>query len=275
MSLIHLTAWDLALAAALVVALGMLSVPMRLGLARPLLIAAARAAIQLYLIGLVLNALFGAVRWYWVALTALIMLAAAGYEVYARQQKPFAGWFGVAIGPLSLFVSSFAIVVLTLTVVVAPTPWYHPQYAIPVLGMLLGNTMTGVALALDRLTDGMRRDCAGIEGRLLLGQTARQATLTHRQAAWRAALVPTLNAMATAGIVSLPGMMTGQILAGSPPVEAAKYQWLILLLIVAGTGFGVMIAVEWGCRRLFDDRQRLRLERLRTDRNGVSAGKPH
>ena len=113
MSLIHLTAWDLALAAALVVALGVLSVPMRLGLARPLLIAAARAAIQLYLIGLVLNALFGAVRWYWVALTALIMLAAAGYEVYARQQKPFAGWFGVAIGPLSLFVSSFAIVVLT------------------------------------------------------------------------------------------------------------------------------------------------------------------
>ena len=70
-------------------------------------------------------------------------------------------------------------------------------------------------------------------------------------------------------------MIPGQILAGSPPVEAAKYQWLILLLIVAGTGFGVLIAVEWGCRRLFDGRQRLCLERLRAGRGGVTAGRAH
>jgi ABC-type iron transport system FetAB permease component len=65
-----------------------------------------------------------------------------------------------------------------------------------------------------------------------------------------------------AGIVSLPGMMTGQILAGSPPIEAAKYQLLIMFLISAGTGLGSVVAVWIGSRRLFDERQRLRLDRL-------------
>jgi len=69
--------------------------------------------------------------------------------------------------------------------------------------------------------------------------------------------------MAAAGLVSLPGMMTGQILAGSPPMEAAKYQMMILFLISAGTGLGSAAAVWAGSRRLFDQRQRLRLDRLR------------
>ena len=73
----------------------------------------------------------------------------------------------------------------------------------------------------------------------------------------------TVNAMAAAGIVSLPGMMTGQILAGSPPVEAVKYQIMILFLIAGGTGFGVLCAVWLTSQRLFDERHRLRLERLR------------
>ncbi|MGB0713621.1 MAG: ABC transporter permease, partial [Gammaproteobacteria bacterium] len=75
-------------------------------------------------------------------------------------------------------------------------------------------------------------------------------------------LIPILNAMAVAGLVSLPGMMTGQILAGSPPLEAVKYQLLILFLITAGAGFGTLVAVELVSRRLFDERERLRLDRL-------------
>jgi putative ABC transport system permease protein len=72
------------------------------------------------------------------------------------------------------------------------------------------------------------------------------------------------NSMAAAGIVSLPGMMTGQILAGTPPMEAVKYQLLIMFLITAGTGFGTFAAVNMGAKRLFDERQRLRLDRLKT-----------
>jgi putative ABC transport system permease protein len=68
--------------------------------------------------------------------------------------------------------------------------------------------------------------------------------------------------MAAAGLVSLPGMMTGQILGGSSPMDAVKYQILIMFLIAAGTGFGVMTAMWLLTRRLFDDRHRLRLDQL-------------
>ncbi|HXK56196.1 MAG TPA: ABC transporter permease, partial [Gammaproteobacteria bacterium] len=81
--------------------------------------------------------------------------------------------------------------------------------------------------------------------------------------ALRSGLIPIINAMAAAGVVSLPGMMTGQILADSPPLEAAKYQIMILLLIAAGTGLGAIAAVTLGAFRLFDKRQRLRLDRLK------------
>jgi putative ABC transport system permease protein len=78
----------------------------------------------------------------------------------------------------------------------------------------------------------------------------------------RTGLIPIINAMAAAGIVSLPGMMTGQILAGIPPVEAVKYQILIMFLIAGGTGLGLLSAVYGGVYRLSDNRHRLRLDRL-------------
>src|SRR5690606_9607676 len=136
-----------------------------------------------------------------------------------------------------------AVTVLALTVMVRPEPWYQPQYAIPLLGMLLGNTMTGVALGLDRLTDTAYEQRGVIEAQLILGATWNTAIAALRRQAMRSGLMPIINSMAAAGIVSLPGMMTGQILAGAPPLEAVKYQILIMFLIAAGTGFGTMLAV--------------------------------
>ena len=98
----------------------------------------------------------------------------------------------------------------------------------------------------------------------MLGQKDSEAIREIARDSMRAGMIPIINAMAAAGVVSLPGMMTGQILAGSPPFEAAKYQILILLLISAGTGFGATAAVWIGSKRLFDERQRLRLDRLRS-----------
>ena len=92
-----------------------------------------------------------------------------------------------------------------------------------------------------------------------MGATWEEAIADLRRDALRSGLIPIINAMAAAGLVSLPGMMTGQILAGSPPMEAAKYQLLIMFLIVGGTGLGTVAAVWAGARRLFDERQRLRL----------------
>ncbi|WP_017926943.1 iron export ABC transporter permease subunit FetB [Thioalkalivibrio sp. HL-Eb18] len=267
MELISLSPFDLTLAALLVVALAGVTVWARMGLGRSLLIAGARTVIQLLLVGLILQTLFDHAQLGWVALMAVVMLAVAGYEVMARQQRRFAGLWGYGIGTVTMFISAFAVTVLALTTMVGPTPWWEPQYAIPLLGMLLGNTMTGIALGLDRLTQTVWRERRTIEGRLAMGASWSEAVTTMRREAARSGLMPTINAMAAAGIVSLPGMMTGQILAGAPPVEAVKYQILIMFLITAGTGFGTLGAVWFASRRLFDTRERLRLDRLKAGRH--------
>lgn len=263
MKFIALSWLDLALAALLVMAVAGLSLRLHLGLGRQVLIAALRTVIQLSLVGLVLKVLFENVHLLWMALIALVMLAAAGYEVVARQTRRFAGWWGFAMGTSSMFVSTFTVTFLALTVIIRPEPWYTPQYTIPLLGMLFGNSMNGVALGLDRLTQTAWQQRAVIEARLMLGQTWSQAITDIRRDSIRSGLIPIVNAMSAAGIVSLPGMMTGQILAGAAPLEAVKYQILIMFLIAGGTGFGTLAATSLAAQRLFDQRHRLRLDRLR------------
>ena len=261
--MILLSTTDLLIAASLVMLLALLSLRLQAGISGQLLIAAVRTAVQLTLIGLVLKALFANVHLGWVSLMAIFMLLMAGREVMVRQERRFSGWWGFSIGTISMFLSSFAVTIFALTVILGDSPWYAPQYAIPLLGMLLGNTMSGVAIALDRLTQSAWEQRGVIEARLLLGERWGEAIADLRRQAVRSGLIPIINAMAAAGVVSLPGMMTGQILAGTPPVEAVKYQILIMFLIAAGTGLGTLAAVMIGSRRLFDERQRLCLERLR------------
>ena len=266
MSVIPLSIGDLGLAAALVLALALVTLRSRLGVTRPLLVAALRTAIQLSLVGMVLETLFSFAQWYWVALMALVMLLLAGREVMARQTRRFKGPWSFALGTSSMFVSSFSVTVLALTLLVQAHPWYEPQYAIPLLGMLLGNTMNGIALSLDRLTETAYRERGAIEARLMLGYRWQEAVDDIRRQSMKTGMIPMINAMAAAGVVSLPGMMTGQILAGSPPGEAVKYQILIMFLITVGAGFGTFVAVTLGARRLFDERERMRLDRLREQR---------
>ena len=263
MSLIELSPWDLILAASLVLLLALMSWRLRLGVERRVLIAAARSSVQLVLLGLVLKVLFEIESLPWIGALALFMLIVAGWEVTARQKRRYRGPWGMGIGTLSMFLSSFSVTLLALLVIIRVEPWYQPQYLIPLLGMLLGNTMNGIAIALDNLTRQAWEGRGRIEARLLLGADWNDAIAEIRRDSLRSGLIPILNAMATAGIVSLPGMMTGQILAGSPPMEAAKYQLMIMFLISAGTGLGSVAAVWMGSRRLFDERQRLRLDRLR------------
>ncbi len=262
MQVISLSPWDLALASSLVLLLAFISWRMRFDIERRLLISALRTTVQLSLIGLVLTILFENATPIWVALIALLMLLLAGREVMARQERRFVGWWGYGVGTLSMFISAFSVTVLALLVLIQPMPWYLPQYAIPLLGMLLGNTMNGIALGLERLTTTVWQQRQVIEARLMLGQSASTAISDIRRESMRVGLVPIVNAMAAAGVISLPGMMTGQILAGAPPLEAVKYQILIMFLIASGTGYGTLAAVWLGSKRLFDERERLRLDRL-------------
>ena len=262
MNVISLSPFDLSMAALLILVLAALSLILKLDLASRIIVAAMRTVAQLLLIGLVLKELFAQVNLLLIAVLSIFMLLIAGREVMARQKRRFGGLWGYGLGTLSMFVSSFTLTVYALIVVVGTEPWYTPQYAIPLLGMMLGNTMTGVSLALDKLTTSAWQQRAIIEARLTLGQDWRTAIGDITRDSVRIGMMPMINAMAAAGIVSLPGMMTGQILSGTEPMEAVKYQILIMFLITAGTGFSAMLATWLGARRLFDDRQRLRLERL-------------
>ncbi len=259
---IAITPVDLSLTAVLVVILAGCSWLLRLGIGSQLLIAAARMVGQLLLVGLVLTWVFSVATLWLVVLWGVAMVAIAGYEIHARQSQRL-GQRGYAIGSGAMALSSGVVAFLLLVVVVQPDPPWTPQYAIPLLGMLLGNTMNGIAIGMERLTTSMRQQKQVIEAQLLLGRSFDQAVSGLRREAMSAGLIPTINGMAIAGLVSLPGMMTGQILAGADPMTAVLYQILIWLGIAAGTGFGALAAVVWTTASLSDDRERLRLDRLR------------
>lgn len=263
MDLISLSAFDLSLAAGLIVILSFVTIGLQLGIAKKLTLYSIRMTAQLLAVGMVLKYLFDNANPFLVILLSVVMLSVAGFEVQARPKKRLKGFAGMRISTLSMFVSSFCITLLALFIVIRVDPWYTPQYAVPLLGMMLGNTMNGIALATDRLTSLFYEQQDKVEQRLLLGQTWQQASKEIRQDCMRTGMIPIINSMAAAGVVSLPGMMTGQILGGTPPVEAVKYQILIMFLIAAGTGFGVVCAIWLISRYMFDERHRLRLDRLK------------
>ncbi|WP_448203315.1 ABC transporter permease [Azospirillum sp. sgz302134] len=267
MPLIPLHYTDLVLAALLLLVNGGLSMRMALGLERPLAIAAVRMVVQLSLVGLVLARLF-ALESPWLTLAAALgMLLFAGQEAVARQERRFAGWWTYGLGTGAMGFAATLVMILALTTAIRPQPWWDARYAIPLLGMVLGNAMSGVSLALNTLTASAVRERAAIEAQLALGCTRWTALRPVLRHALRTGLMPTVNGMAATGLVSLPGMMTGQILSGVDPTEAVKYQILIMFLISGATGLGVLTATLATARRLSDGRHRLRLDRL-TQRTG-------
>lgn len=262
MRVIPLSPVDLCIAALLVLVLAALTYRLQLGLGRRLLISALRMTVQLLLIGMVLRQLFAGSNVWLIILLSCVMILVAGREIVVRQNIKMAGLYGYGVGVVSMMISSFAITLFFLIAVIEVEPWYTPQYAIPLLGMLLGNTMTGISLATDRLTTDVYQQRNMIEQRMYLGQSWQNASSDIRKNAMRTGMIPIINSMAAAGIVSLPGTMTGQILGGAPPAEAVKYQILIFFLIAAGTGFGIVCAIWLTNRNLFDARDRLCLEKL-------------
>ena len=268
MTYIQLTYGDLALPALLVVMNGVLSLALHLKLERRLAIATGRMVVQLVLVGYVLTFLFAAVSPLWTAVAAIIMVLFASRETVVRQKRRLQGLWMYGLGAGCTLLAAGTVTMFSLLTQLRPEPWYHPRYALPLLGMVLGNTMTGISLGLDVLTNGLIRERAAVEACLALGGTRYQALLPIIRDALRSGFMPTINGMAAIGLVSLPGMMTGQILAGVEPTDAVKYQLLIMFLIAGGTGLGTLAAVIGGGRLLTDHRHRLRLDRIAGDAAG-------
>ena len=263
MTPILLTFPDLAIAAVLVVLDGVLSVVLRLGLHRQLAVAAVRMVLQLLLIGVVLRFVFALASPPVTLLVILVMVAVAGREVAVRPQQRLVAFGNYAVGGVAVATATFVASILALTTALRPTPWYDARYAIPLAGIVLGNVLNSASLALDSLLGGVVRERAAIEAQLALGATIRVAMGRLVREAIRRGLLPIINTMSAAGVVTLPGIMTGQILAGLDPLEAVKYQILLMFLLSGGSGLSALSVSYLAAWRLTDARQRLRLDRLR------------
>ena len=259
---ITLSYWDVALAAVFLILNAGLSLWLQLGLARQMLVVGLRMVVQLLVVGLVLKAVFAAGSALVTLGLAAIMVAFAGREIWARQERPMRGVWGLGLGAGAMTLAGGLVIIFALTQQIGADPWWSPRFALPLFGMILGNTMTGVSLGLDTLSTGLWRESTAVEARLLLGATRWEATRSFAKRAMRSGMTPIINAMAATGVISLPGMMTGQILSGVDPAEAVKYQLLIIFLIAGATGLGVVLSIAGGIWRLTDERHRLRLDRL-------------
>lgn len=259
--LLHTT--DLALASLLIVAGAALSMAMSLNLHRTLLWAAVRMVVQLLLVGLILRAVFALSSPWITLLVVMAMIAAAAREAGSRQERRFDRRWQWIIGLATVSVPTLVITVLALVTALRPTPWYDARHAIPLAGIILGNAMNAASLTLHATFNAVWHQRQAIEARLALGEDRQAALRPILRQAVRAGLLPTMNTMAAAGIITLPGIMTGQILAGMDPIDAARYQILLMFLLAGGSLLAVVLAAGLAVWRLTDDRHRLRLDRLR------------
>ncbi len=238
------------LAAALILLNGMISLLLRLRLEWQLLLASVRMVAQLLLIGFVLTWVFALNSPWVVLLLGWVMAMIAGLAALGRTRRRYPGiWLDSCI---SIWATSWLITAVALLGIVRVHPWYLPQFAIPLLGMILGNTLNGISLGLERFNEELTARRLQVEALLTLGATRWEAARLAVQQAVRTGMVPTINAMMVAGVVSLPGMMTGQLLSGVSPVAAVKYQIVILFLIAAATALGTIGVVLLAYRRLFN-----------------------
>jgi putative ABC transport system permease protein len=255
-SALDLSLAQLALALLLIGVVMAISIRQGLGIARDLVVGSLRAIVQLYLVGLILAVVFRAAQWYWVLLILAVMTAVAAQAATSRLAKPLPHARGIAA--LALTVSTAVTLAYVIGVVVRVRPWYDPQYIIPIAGMILGSAMTSAALAGDRLQGDLRVRADEVEARLALGFSGREAVQPMARTALRAAMIPTVNGMMTVGLVQLPGMMTGQILAGSSPLLAIKYQLVVVFMQAAATALASLIFVRLAVGRYLTPAHQLR-----------------
>lgn len=236
-------------AAALMLVAGLASWRLALGQEKSIAIATIRAFVQLLAMGFLLVYLFEYQSWWLVLCVLLAMVLCATQIAISRVKDKVSGlWPSVFI---SLFASSLSIAFIVVEGVIQPDPWYSARQLVPIAGMALGNAMAAAAVAIDRLFSDMDARSDEIFSLVALGATPREAALPSLRAAVGAGITPTLATMCAAGIVQIPGMMSGQILAGADPVIAAKYQIVVLLMMSAATTLAIVMVCFLTFRKRF------------------------
>ena len=219
----------------------------RLGLEQRLLIGCVRTTVQLIAIGYVLRWIIHGQNPYVIIAAVAVQLALAAWTAGGLQQPRLRGARQIAL--IALGPAYLLVITVLLALVVAPEPWYNPRVVLTLGGMLLGNAMTGVVLVLNRFRADVQSHRDVVMSRVALGATWRQAVSDERRSAAYAALLPTVSGLLTVGLVALPGMMTGQIIAGADPLQAVKYQIVVMFMLAAVVALATFIALELITRR--------------------------
>lgn len=246
---VPITTCQLALSVVLVCVAGGVAAAMRLGLLRSIIWATIRTVVQLSLVGYALVGLFTINNPVLVVGVVIVMCLIAARE--SRGRAPNVPEYSVVLAFLALVASTFLVATIVCALIIRPTPWYSARIVLPIVGLLLGNAMNGITLSVDRLFAEVRSRADEIEVWLAVGATPAEAVRDCQREALRAGMTPIINSMMVVGLVSLPGMMSGQILGGADPLLAARYQIVVMLMIAAAVAIGCVILVRLSVRRLF------------------------
>jgi len=223
---------------------------------KEIFISTIRMTLQLILTGYILIYLFEHIHPLYTIIVIVVMETFAIYTIIKRTKTTLSKSLKKIIA-ISMLFGTLSSLLYFLLVVMNISPWYDPRYFIPIAGMLIGNSMTGISLGVTRLVDGMHSQRHLVESALMLGATPKMASKQIVDNAFDSAILPTINSMVGMGIVFLPGMMTGQILSGTSPVTAIGYQIAIMLGILGSVSLTVIIFVQLGYKTFFNDQSQL------------------
>jgi len=255
-SIIDLSLWDLVTVYSLLLMSIGLAHLLNAGQSKDLFWSGLRMFVQLLVVGYVLHLIFALETPLPVLLILIVMIGFAVQTIGARVKTKMPHFYRV-VGTAILF-GCGGMTFFFCSLVIGLEPWYDPRYLIPLAGMIIGNSMTGASLAVERLAAEFRERRDEIETGLCLGGSIQTVSETAVSSAFRAALIPSVNAMAAMGLVFLPGMMTGQILSGTEPLIAVKYQIAIMCVITGSVSLTTFFILKLGYRAYFTPYQSLR-----------------
>ena len=251
-STVDISLTEVALALVLVAIAAAVSFWRRADLEQDLGIAVLRSFLQLTAIGYVIQAIFDSDSLWLVAGLLVVMVSFGSATAYSRARE-----VPGALLPIVLALTTAAAVTLGLVLALGVFE-AEPRYLIPVGGMVIGNTMIAVAVALNRLADEVKSQAAGIEATLALGATAREASVAIVTRSLRSGMIPLIDSTKTTGIVFLPGAMSGMLIAGAEPLDAVRLQMILLWILLGSIALGGLIAVSLGYRGFFTPAHQLR-----------------
>jgi len=254
--IIALNIWQFALIYLLLIVVLIIMKKCHINQTKLLVVASVRMTVQLVIAGLVLTYIIKHPNPLFTVGYLLLMTGFAIFTVLTRN-KGINRHFKVIVGA-SLASTGLIIVCFFITVVVGVN-LFNPQYTIPISGMIIGNAMTGVGLGLRTFNDSIKAQRNRIESLVNIGASPQKILIPFVNQALETALLPTLNSMIGMGIISLPGMMTGQILSGTMPMTAILYQIAILIAISAVTCLAVFCSLYFGYRTLYNKRAQMLL----------------